>query len=866
MDLEKFDKQALAVVQEAQNLAIKAGNPELDDLHLHAALIADDKSVVVSALQRMNIDLTAYRQAVDEELAKLPRQSGKSQTYISTLARRILLKSEDEAKEAESAAVRAKHIYLALLAEEDTTSQKIFRKFRIKRADFLQALADFRESQRNNPQLSEENAEVLKNFGRDLTEEAKQGKLDPVIGRDEEIRDCIRILSRRKKNNPVLIGEPGVGKTAVVEGLAQRIVHNDVPQPLQDKRIWSLDLGSLVAGSKYRGEFEERLKGVLKAIQDSYGQIILFIDEMHTLVGAGQAEGSLDASNMMKPMLARGEIKVIGATTLNEYRESIEKDGALERRFQRVLIQEPGVEDTVSILRGIKDKYEIHHGIRISDNAVVAAARLSDRYISDRFLPDKAIDLVDEAAAMVRTEIDTMPEELDEMRRRILQMQIEIAALKKEDDVYSQERLQCLEEERSNLQAEFDGRFAAWEAEKKNIDRVKELKEEIDQVKTEMAEAERNYDFERLSELKYRRLAQLETELAEANKKAEEQQGALKEEVDEEDIAEVVAKLTGIPVNKLKQSDRDKVLELPEILRKRVVGQEEAVEAISNAIIRSRSGLKSDRKPIGSFIFLGPTGVGKTELAKTLTKVLFDDERNMIRIDMSEYMEKYNVSRLIGAAPGYIGYDEGGQLTEQVRRRPYSVILFDEIEKAHPDVFNILLQVLDDGRLTDGQGRTIDFKNTVIIMTSNIGSNYLMSGIDAQGEIKESAAEAVKNEMHRHFRPEFLNRIDEIVLFKPLGEKEIEKILQIQIGDLNDRLAEQRINIELSEAAKELIVQKGFSVQFGARSLKRYLEGHLETAIGRAILEGKIYRDSKVLVETDEYGRFSFVDNIGGDK
>ncbi len=857
MNLDRFDPAALEVIQSAQNMAIKAGNPELGDLHLHMALIEDDKSVVVRVLKRLGIDFDAYRARLAESLAALPRQDGNSSTYPSTIFQRVLLKAEDQVQN-ETSQIQPTHIYLALLEEKNSDSGRIFKSLGINRQGFLAGLESFRQDQKNQTGLSEEHAEVLANFGRDLTEEAKQGKIDPVIGRDEEIRDCIRILSRRKKNNPVLIGEPGVGKTAIVEGLAQRIVKNDVPEPLQGKRIWSLDLGALVAGAKYRGEFEERLKKVLAAIQDSCGEIILFIDEIHTIVGAGKAEGSLDASNMMKPMLARGEIKVIGATTLNEYRESIEKDGALERRFQRVLVQEPSVEDTISILRGIKEKYEIHHGIRISDHAVLACAKLSDRYISDRFLPDKAIDLMDEACAMVRTEIDTMPEDLDEMRRKILQMQIEITALKKEEDAASQGRLSQMEEERASLQAAFDRQYAEWEAEKKNIDLVKDLKSEIDEVKNQMAEAERSYDFEKLSELKYNRLAKLENDLAAANAKAEADEGSLKEEVDEEDIAEVVSKWTGIPVAKLQETEREKVLSLPQILHRRVVGQDQAVQAISDAIIRARSGLKNDQKPIGSFIFLGPTGVGKTELAKTLTQVLFDSEKNLIRIDMSEYMEKFNVSRLIGAAPGYIGYEEGGQLTEQVRRKPYSVILFDEIEKAHPDVFNILLQVLDDGRLTDGQGRTVDFKNTVIIMTSNLGSQYLMEGIDAQGDISPVAKQQVEAEMHAHFRPEFLNRIDEIVLFKPLGKEEISQIIDLQIADLNQRLAEQDISLSLSPEAKALIMERAFSPQFGARAVKRYLESKLETAMGKAILEGQVLAGQQVLVGVDAVKGFTF--------
>lgn len=859
MALEKFDNSTLEIVENAQNLAIKVGNPEVSDLHLHYALIEDDKSVINGVLYGENIDVASYKIRVRQELDQLAQISGNGKIYAGTIYQRILLKAEDQAKNLNSSRVFPEHLYLALLAEKNTSSADIFKEFRITGGLFKQGLEKFRQRQRQaSGGLNDEQAEVLENFGRDLTDEARQGKIDPVIGRDDEIRDAIRILSRRKKNNPVLIGEPGVGKTAIVEGLAQRIVQNDVPEPLQGKKIWSLDLGALVAGAKYRGEFEERLKNVLDAIQESAGEIILFIDEIHMLVGAGKAEGSMDASNMMKPMLARGEIKVIGATTLNEYRETIEKDGALERRFQKVLVDQPSVEDTISILRGIKEKYEIYHGIRIADNAVIACATLSNRYISDRFLPDKAIDLMDEACAMVRTEIDTMPEDMDEMQRKIMLMQIEIAALKKEEDKQSKTRLSEMEEEKESLQAKFDQRYAAWEADKKDINRVKELKSEIDEVKNEMLEAERQYDFERLSELKYNRLALLEQELEEANAKVDGDDSGLKEEVVEEDIAEVVSKLTGIPVNKLQESERERILGLPDILSERVIGQEEAIQAVSDAIIRTRSGLKRDNRPIGSFIFLGPTGVGKTELAKTLTEALFDDERNMIRIDMSEYMEKFNVSRLIGAAPGYIGYEEGGQLTEQVRRKPYSIILFDEIEKAHPDVFNLLLQVLDDGRLTDGQGRTVDFKNTVIIMTSNIGSEYLMQGIGSDGEITEEARRLVEDSMHLRFRPEFLNRIDEIVLFKPLGQKEISNIIDLQIKDLNRRLSDQEMTVKLTPAAKDLVMDRGFSENFGARAVKRYLESQLETQLGRSILSGKVSEGDDVIIDVDENKQFSF--------
>lgn len=858
MDKREFSENTIDVIRISQETAIKNGNPELCDLHLHSALIADDRNVVARVLETGGVDLTAYRNEVRSKIDALPRQSGGGEIYPNTLYRKLLLTADDEAKAAGAGEIYPEHIYLALLRERNIPSESILKKFRINEKMFREGLSDFRGKQMNRQGEYDESAEALEKFGRDLTEEARQGKIDPVIGRDEEIRDCERILSRRKKNNPVLIGEPGVGKTAVVEGLAQRIVKNDVPEPLQGKRIWALDMGSLVAGAKYRGEFEERLKKVLKAIQDSEGEIILFIDEMHTIVGAGQAEGSLDASNMMKPMLARGEMKVIGATTLNEYRKSIESDGALERRFQKVLVREPSVEDTVSILRGIKEKYEIHHGIKISDNAVVACAQLSSRYISDRFLPDKAIDLMDEAASMVRTEIDTMPQELDDMRHRILQMQIEMTALKKEEDELSQRRLAKMEEESAAMQAAFDQDFARWEGEKKSINRVKELKAEMDSVSQQMAEAERNYDFELLSELKYHKMSELRQQLAEAESRAEEEKHSLKEEVTEDDIADVVSKWTGIPVSKLLESEKEKVLSLPEILHKRVIGQEEAVQAVGDAILRSRSGLKDHRRPIGSFIFLGPTGVGKTELAKALSEALFNDERSMIRIDMSEYMEKFNVSRLIGAAPGYVGYEEGGQLTEQVRRHPYSVVLFDEIEKAHPDVFNLLLQVLDDGRLTDSQGRTVDFRNTVVIMTSNIGSQYIIEGIEKDGRLTEGARRKVEEQLKRSFRPEFLNRVDDIVMFHPLTEKEVMPIIDLQIASIAKRLEERRITLELSPEAKDFVLKRGYSAQYGARPVKRFIESELETSLGRALIEGQVKDGDHVLIGLDENQRFRY--------
>jgi ATP-dependent Clp protease ATP-binding subunit ClpB len=853
MDLNKFTQKSLEAVQNSQNMAIKNGNPQLEEIHIHYGLVTQNDGLIPKVLSYMGENPELIRMDVEREIDKLPKQSGGGGSiYPSRIYTKVLLNSEEEAKKFGDEYVGVEHIYISLLKEKATASERIFNKYNINLQRFLESLKKIRGNQNITSDNPEATYEALTRFGRDLVEEAKTGKIDPVIGRDSEIRNVIRILSRRTKNNPVLIGDPGVGKTAIVEGLAQRIVNGDVPEGLKDKTIFALDMGALIAGAKYRGEFEERLKAVLSEIEKSDGRIIMFIDELHNIVGAGRTDGAMDASNLLKPMLARGEVHTIGATTLDEYRQYIEKDAALERRFQKVLVTEPTVEDTISILRGLKEKYEIHHGIRISDGAVIAAATLSDRYISDRFLPDKAIDLMDEASAMIRTEIDSMPVELDETRRRILQLEIEKSALKKETDEGSKIRLEKLEKELSNFKENYDIMKAQWEDEKKSISKVKEVKEEIDRVKRQIEEAERKYDLEKLSQLKYGTLVELEKKLQEANEKNEKDERMLKEEVTEEEIAEVVAKWTGIPVSKLVETEREKLLSLGEILHKKVIGQDEAVESVVDAVIRARAGMKQLNRPIGSFIFLGPTGVGKTELSKALTSSLFDDERNMIRIDMSEYMEKHSVSRLIGAPPGYVGYDEGGQLTEAVRRKPYSVILFDEIEKAHPDVFNILLQVLDDGRLTDNQGRTVDFKNTVIIMTSNIGSSYLLEGIRPDGSIDESAKDKVMNEMRRMFRPEFLNRVDEIVMFKPLQRDEIFKIIDIQIEEISSRLEDRQISVELTDEAKDLILNRAYSIQYGARPVKRFLQKYLETEIGRMIIRGDLKDKDDVIVSCDE--------------
>ena len=855
MDFNKFTQKSTEAINEASQLAIKNANPEVGIIHLAYALIEDSDSFVSQVLANMGLYKKVFNK-MEEKMENLPSQSGSANIYPNTIFQRVLLKSEDCAKKMGDSFISTEHIFLTIL-NENTELSDYFKEIGLSAKNFSNELKKVRKGQKITNDNPEETNNPLEKYGRNLTKEAREGKIDPVIGRDSEIRNCQRILSRRKKNNPVLIGKPGVGKTAIVEGLAQRIVNKDVPEPLQGRTIFALDMASLVAGAKYRGQFEERLKSVIDEVKKSDGQIIMFIDELHTIVGAGKTEGSMDASNIMKPMLARGEIKVIGATTLNEYRENIEKDGALERRFQKVLVDEPSVEDTISILRGIKDKYEIYHGIRIQDQAVIAAAELSNRYITDRFLPDKAIDLMDEACATVRTEIDTMPEYLDEEKRRILQVQIEIAALKKEDDEKSKKRLESLEKELADANERYKADFNKWKSQKDSINSVKDIKEEIDKVKVEIEKAERNYDFEKLSELKYGKLTELENKLKE-KEKDQKDNSSIKEEVTDEDIADVVSNWTNIPVNKLVESERSKILGLADKLHERVIGQDEAVDSVSDAIIRARSGLKDINKPIGSFIFLGPTGVGKTELAKSLAEAMFDSEKNMIRIDMSEYMEKYSVSRLIGAAPGYVGYEEGGQLTEAVRRNPYSVILFDEIEKAHPDVFNILLQVLDDGRLTDSQGRTVNFKNTIIIMTSNIGSSYLIDGLKEDGSIDEENRKLVDSSLRNSFKPEFLNRIDDIVMFKPLTGDQIYKIIDLQIADISKRLESREITIELSKKAHEYILDKSYDVEYGARPIKRFLQANIETNLGRKIIEGNVMEGDHVIIDLDKNNELEY--------